>query len=403
VRPDPEHEHADFRAEAQRRAGRPLSRAQASRFWLLEGLRYIRQHPLAWLGLEARKALIFVNAYELPDNYNYQVLRRHSRVLGWLGLGFGAIGPLAVVGLALSRRGAARAMPLWLTLGATFASTLLFFNFGRFRIPAVALLIPFAALAVSEAWRRARQGSWRSLLAGIAAPWAAAMLLVNLSWPAQGLFTSAQDHLALAEAHRAEGRLALAEGEYREALWLVPPGARHPAAARLRAAAMAALGRIAAERGELQVALEQLGRAVQESPDSPQRALLLEERAGLLWQGGQSAAALRDLEQARAADPHRFRAAFQQAEYLRRLGRLDEAEALLRDAGARIPAEERLPLVNFHFALGRLLLVDRQRPQEAAPHLKRALELAPGHPQAEEIRRLLATAGASVDSPQGAE
>lgn len=402
VRADPEHEHEDFRAEARRRLGRPLSRGESSRYWFLEGLGAIRDRPLAWLGLEIRKALIFLNAYELPDNHNYQVLRRHSRVLRRLTFGFGLVAPLALVGLGLAgrRRGAA---PIVLTLAAAFASTLLFFNFGRFRIPAAALMIPFAAATLREAGARARQGRWRSLAAGIGAPWAACLLLVNVNWLGAGRFTSAQDHLALAEGYRLEGKPALAEGEYREGLWLIPAGAAHPAAGRLRAGALAALARLAQERGETQEALEQLARAAQESPDPPQRAALLEERAALLWQAGQSAAALRDLEEARRHDPHRFRAAFEQAELLRRLGRLEEAEAILREAGERIPDEDRLAQANYHFALGRLLMADRKRPSEALPHLRRALELGPGHPQADEIRRMLEGGGGFIDNPPGPE
>ena len=395
VRADPEFEHEDFRAEARRRLGRPLTRSESSRFWFMEGARYILEHPLVWLRLEARKALIFLNAYELPDNYNYQTLRRHSRVLGAATFGFGALAPLALVGIGLARRRAGQAAPLLITLGAIFGSTLLFFNFGRFRIPAAALLFPFAALTVMEAWRRARQGRWRELALRIGLPWGLCLLLVNVNWATGGAFTSAQDHISLAEAYRLEGRLALAEGEYREALSLVPAAAAHPAGRRLRSAALGSLARLARERGDNVEALELFSRAAQESPELPARALLLEERADLLWGTGQSAAALKDLQEARHADPFRFRAVFQQAEYLRRLRRLDEAEALLAEAGSRIPPEDRTALANLHFALGRILLLDRQRPREAVQHLQLVLRLAPRHPQADEVRRLIQT-GAPV-------
>jgi 4-amino-4-deoxy-L-arabinose transferase-like glycosyltransferase len=400
VRPDPEHEHEDFRAEAARRLGRSLRRSEASAYWLGEGLGYIRTHPLEWLALEARKALIFLNAYELPDNYNYQVLRRLSRVLGTLTFGFGALGPLALVGLGLARRQVSEAAPLWITLGAAFASTLLFFNFGRFRIPAAALLVPFAALALTEIWMRLRQRRWRALATGIVAPWAACLLLVNLSWLGEGTFTQAQDHLALAEAYHEEGKALLAEGEYREALWLVAPGSAHPAVGRLRSAALVALSRLARERGDSEVALEHLSRALAEAPDAPQRAAILEERAEIFWSRGQSAAALKDLQEARSRDPLRFRAAFTLAEYLRRLGRPGEAEALLREAGARVPPEDRLALTNLHFALGRLLLVDLGRPGEARLHLLQVLELSPAFPHAAEVRRLIEQAERLVDRPR---
>lgn len=398
VRPDPEHEHEDFRSEARRRLGRDLTRGEASRYWTAEGWRFIREHPFEWLVLEARKALIFLNAYELPDNYNYQVFRRLSGVLGGWTFGFGAVGPLALVGFWVTRRRSALA-PLRLTLAAIFASSLLFFNFGRFRIPAVALLLPFAAATLAEAWRLSRARRWRSLAVGIGAPWIACQLLVNVGWPAEGAFTSAQDHLALAEAHREEGRLSLAEGEYREVLSLAPEGAPHPAVGRLRAAAHAALARLAAERGERAEALEHLGRAVRESPDPVLRAELLEQRARLLWETGQTDAALKDLDDVRALDGRRFRAVFLEADYLRRLGRAAEAERLLRESEPRIPLEDRAARANFHFSLGRLLAADPARLPEALPHLEQVLRLAPEHPQAQEVRRMLASPRRFVDTP----
>jgi 4-amino-4-deoxy-L-arabinose transferase-like glycosyltransferase len=393
VRPDPQHEHEDFRAEARRRTGRPLTRSQASRYWFREGVDYILDHPIDWLGLEVRKAIIFLNAYELPDNYNFQTFRRLSDVLARFTFGWGVLAPLGLLGMWMAR-GRPPAVPLDLTLAAIFLSTLLFFNFGRFRIPAAALLMPFAAVAATEAWRLARLARWRDLLLRATLPWLALVFAVNVAWPSEGLFTSAQDHLALAEAYRREGKAALAEGEFREALWLVPEGAAHPAAARLRASALLALGELARERGEQALALEHLGRAAQASPDLAVRCEILELRSDLLWRSGQSAAALRDLEEAGRLDPSRFRIAFKQAEYLRRLAHHREAEAILRAAGARIAPEDRAAQANFHFALGRLLLVDLGRSAEALEHLRKVLELAPAHPHRDEVRRLLEQAEA---------
>jgi 4-amino-4-deoxy-L-arabinose transferase-like glycosyltransferase len=402
VRPDPQYEHEDFRAEARRRTGRPLTRSQSSRYWLLQGVDYILDHPVRWLGLEARKAIIFLNAYELPDNYNFQTFRRFSRVLDSFSFGWGALAPLGLLGIWMARR-RQPAAPLLLTLAAIFSSTLLFFNFGRFRIPAAALLMPFAAVAAVEAWKLVRLARWRDLAVRAALPWLGLAFVVNVAWPSEGLFASAQDHMALAEAYRQEGRAALAEGEFREALWLVPEAASHPAAARLRAAALMALGELARERGEHALALEHLGRAAAASPDPGVRGEILEQRSDLLWRSGQSAAALRELEEAANLDPSRFRIAFKLAEYLRRLARHREAEAVLRAAAERIAPEDRAAQANFHFAMGRLLLVDLGRPAEAFVHLQQVLDLAPAHPHGEEVRRLLEQAGGSVDRRRGGE
>jgi len=51
VRTGPRYEHADFIARASEITGRKLSPMQSSWFWFHEGMKFIRQRPLAWVRL----------------------------------------------------------------------------------------------------------------------------------------------------------------------------------------------------------------------------------------------------------------------------------------------------------------------------------------------------------------
>src|SRR6185436_19117934 len=68
VRPDPFFEHEDFRAEAARRLGRPVSRRESDAFWWSEGTRFIREHPGKWLSILGGKLTTYFRDYERPDN-----------------------------------------------------------------------------------------------------------------------------------------------------------------------------------------------------------------------------------------------------------------------------------------------------------------------------------------------
>jgi hypothetical protein len=100
------------------------------------------------------KLLALIHDYEIPNNANYYYLALHSDVLRWLPVSFGLIAPLAAVGLLAGGRQLRRVSPLYLLVGVQVLALLMFFVYGRFRVPLLAALIPFAGLAVASgaAW-----------------------------------------------------------------------------------------------------------------------------------------------------------------------------------------------------------------------------------------------------------
>jgi len=178
IRPNPKYEQQDFDREAERRAGRPLTDRETSAFWFGESWRWIRAHPADWLAVVGRKLRSLWGAFETPDSLDYYLYRETAPVLRLPLPGFGLLGPLALLGLALAlpRRGWPR---LLVHFVAAYSITIVaFFVFSRFRMvitPALHVLAAFAALELARRWSAARAGG-RDRLAAAVGP--TALLLV---------------------------------------------------------------------------------------------------------------------------------------------------------------------------------------------------------------------------------
>ncbi len=137
----------ESRRLAEKAAGRKLTPSQISKYWFGRGWDWIRSHPADYALLTARKAFLFWNSYEIPDNADLYFYQERLPVLRWTPIMFGLVGPLGLFGLFYlgRRRGG---IVLILFLASQFLSALLFYTHSRYRIPmAVGLIVP-AALAV---------------------------------------------------------------------------------------------------------------------------------------------------------------------------------------------------------------------------------------------------------------
>lgn len=179
-----------FTAVAERETGRELLPSEVSSYWMGRGIDEIRADPRGWMGLELRKALLFVNAAEIWNNRSKEVSSRFSRVLRLPLVEMAVIAPLALVGLALSRRRWRELLPLHATIFVYLVSSLLFFVLSRYRMPATFVLIPFAAHAAVEMFDFVREKNFRRL-AVVAALLVTSVTLVH--WP---LVTGNRLHMA---------------------------------------------------------------------------------------------------------------------------------------------------------------------------------------------------------------
>jgi len=155
VRYGPGHEYQDFKEEAERRAGKALTKAEVSSFWTARTLDWFRERPGAALGLMARKAGFFWNFREPPDNFFLSLFERFTKIGGWPLLAWGFIAPLGLAGLlwSVALGDGRRFWILHAYVAVYFGVNVMFYILSRYRFPAAAGLIPFAAFALVAAKR----------------------------------------------------------------------------------------------------------------------------------------------------------------------------------------------------------------------------------------------------------
>ncbi len=190
-------------------------------------VRTLGTHPHAgsYLGLLADKLAMALMWYEWPNNVNIYHYRQYSSGLVWLGLSFGLISPLALLGVVLAARTRGCGPLLWMA-ATNLALLLLFFGVARFRIALAAVAIPLAAAGL--VWLADRALSRRYALLAVAAVPLAAVCFWTLH-PAEVLepLVSRDDFTASYLAYY-EPQLgsALAAGEFERAARVVSDAIR---------------------------------------------------------------------------------------------------------------------------------------------------------------------------------
>ncbi|MBL8694980.1 MAG: glycosyltransferase family 39 protein [Planctomycetes bacterium] len=155
----PEHEADDWKREAERRSGRPLSRREVSQFWGSAAWEHIGRNPGLgwWLPLLARKAELVLHTTEVPDNATIYYAEKHSAVVRWNPLRFGVVAALGLVGAASWLLRPRRHALLWIAFGVYGTSMLLFPVSDRFRAPLALGVILGCGAAVDLLWRALRE------------------------------------------------------------------------------------------------------------------------------------------------------------------------------------------------------------------------------------------------------
>jgi 4-amino-4-deoxy-L-arabinose transferase-like glycosyltransferase len=190
----PGSEHEYFRDEARLRAGRYLSRAEASRWWYSEGFASILSDPGRALQLMGQRALIVANDFEAPDTEDFAVSREAIPFLRFLPT-FGWLVGLGVLGAVAPAPGRRRFL-LFGFLLAGVLGILLSYPFGRFRLALIPVWLVMAGIGadwIAGAWRGADSAGRRGVAA---AGVAVAALITGLSFlppPASGAWVRATD------------------------------------------------------------------------------------------------------------------------------------------------------------------------------------------------------------------
>lgn len=140
---------------AERELGRELSPGEVSSFWMGKALAWAAEHPGDFLRLQLRKLGMFWSWYEQPDAVDYYWVRGRSPALRWLApVEFGAVMLLALAGLWMVRRNPGPFAPALLFALGWMLSTVVFFLFSRYRLPAVPALMLLAAVPLARMNRK---------------------------------------------------------------------------------------------------------------------------------------------------------------------------------------------------------------------------------------------------------
>jgi hypothetical protein len=158
----------DARKAAEAMSGRRMSDGEVSDHWMRLARERIAADPAGWLGLLARKTVLFWNGVEIGDVLDERYFKEEFPVLRIALVGFPLISPLAFIGMVVI---AARHRERWIVLiflSASVAAVTLFFFNSRYRIPSVPLLIAAAGWLV--AWLAWKIGSrdWKRAAVAVA-------------------------------------------------------------------------------------------------------------------------------------------------------------------------------------------------------------------------------------------
>lgn len=213
VRPDPRYEEADFRAEAERRAGHALSAREASSYWLGRAMDEVAAAPAAALDRTWRKLRLFWHQYETPDNDNIELIAEYSLALRLPLVGMGVLFPLAVLGVATGWRRNRNVRVLASAAALYCGAVVSFFVLARFRAPIVPILAVLAAGGLAWLGDAARAAAWRRLI------WGAALVAGAAVWACTyPAWLDAQRRRSLAIAHNNLGTSFYDAGDFDSAI-----------------------------------------------------------------------------------------------------------------------------------------------------------------------------------------
>jgi tetratricopeptide (TPR) repeat protein len=273
----PDEEREDAQALAEAATGRALSPKGVDAYWRSRVGSFVREHPGEAIRLLGRKALYLVSGTEFPDAHDYYYTARECSILALL-IPYGAFLPLGVAGIGLWLARARSQGHSFVRLGATpaallawgavgyAASVVAFFVFGRYRLPVLAFLLPFAAFALVEGSTLVRAKRWRLLAPSVILGVGMTLLVARPSVPRAFGLASAYYNVGL--IHELRDEPGEARTAYREA---IAHNARHFKShlglARLDLAAPGAPG----------PALDAARRAIELAPQDPEGWTLVGE------------------------------------------------------------------------------------------------------------------------------
>ena len=176
VAPDIEFQKTDVRDTAEARTGRKLASAEVSRYWLGQGLAFIRRDFPGYLRLESNKLKRMFSETEYTNMYFLWFERAEfTKTLALPAVRFHMILPMAIIGAVLFITRWRRYGLLYVMILLNALNMLIFYVDERYRLPMVPFLIVLGTGGVFRMLEmmRGEKSSWRGNIAILALPAAA--------------------------------------------------------------------------------------------------------------------------------------------------------------------------------------------------------------------------------------
>jgi len=256
-------------ASIEKKQGKPLKYSQVSAYFTRKAVGFIREQPLRFIKLTAKKALLFWGPAEIGNNKVIHYERKFSRVLGNIPGDFPAVVSLSIVGLSLLlldlkkqkdkdkhfERKRQMSVLILLFIFAFFISILPFFITARYRVPVIPFLLILGAYGLYRIGRfvGARDLPKAGLWLIIAVVLYAVMRIQFVPYKAN----LDKWYYDRGVSYTLKGQIAAAMAQYRKALEVEPtnPLAHHN------------IGILLSRQGRLDEAVEHWNKAVRFKPD----------------------------------------------------------------------------------------------------------------------------------------
>ncbi len=185
--------------------------AEVRSYWYRRAWREIISSPHRFWRLLAKKFVLFWNAYEIKNNKNLYIVSEFCPLWGFLFkiFNFGTIAPLALAGLLISifqlkTRRLQVSLLLAIIVSYCF-SVIMFFVSGRYRLPVIVLLVPFAGYCISYLIHGVQRLNVQKIVL-CTALLVIFGILVNMDW--YGIrkgYNPAKDYWSIANCYRQKG------------------------------------------------------------------------------------------------------------------------------------------------------------------------------------------------------
>jgi 4-amino-4-deoxy-L-arabinose transferase-like glycosyltransferase len=138
-----------FTIEASRKVGKKLTSQESSDYWTAQTVKQAIANPFAFAGKIGRKFLVVFNNFEACDHYNIEFISSFAKFFKLPFLNFWIIFPLFMLGVITSWKNK-KTKALITVLSFYGATLIIFFTNGRYRLPMMSVMIPFAALGITQ-------------------------------------------------------------------------------------------------------------------------------------------------------------------------------------------------------------------------------------------------------------